>query len=999
MNAALWWLGQNTVTVLVLIPLVLIASRFLRSRPAVQHLLWLIVLMKFVTPPIVNWPISLADIRDRIWVAPGPVKNTVEVERSEIDAALLFSALQDQALVGPATETAEAHWGAGFVGPALWTVTGIWLCGAVTCAGFQVRRIAQHARFVRQGRAAPAQLVAGVRDVAQQLGLRPPKSLVSWGIASPFVWCVGCVRLIWPQALTSHEDVAKSRGVIAHELAHVRRGDHWVAWLELSAGILWWWNPLYWLVRRRLRESAEMACDALAISTCPERRREYAELLLEHSAGFKTGMPAHVLAVSAGTPSSFERRLSMILSERVSGKVSWWGILAAVGLAAVALPGWSAAQQEASEGQTEVAQKEPSGSTNDRISQYEKAYRAYLKLQAAGVNSDEGVIGSSDDEGDGKSVVKQKLKNRGASQKADDARQTIIKLIEAGQLNEAIAQLEALRARQSSAKVKGDARKQAEAKERLDKAGEQLRAETERINALLKAVEAENTVAQKLASLAELDAEKQQLARANQLKELDARVQELRELLEAAELELQSKTERKTLERTAAQELLEAIRRNEIEVHSRDPRQIDKPAEKKPLNATFPEKWKDLIKELPEHCTKKLPQDSPLSWKYCMSCHTGLESSEAQKRFLNDGLLLPSEPAPKEPAKARKGESTSGLIDQFEGKDRLYFLFRVGDLVATDPKSGQVLWKNHLADALPDQSVGRWSWQESVEGKGLLLNWIKDDKTHYKFVLDMATGTMIHQGLPTPSTEVSVDNPYPDQQKAVRWLSILDGRRSKPKDAGESITELTESDRNYRLLRSGDLTATNSDTGKLYWKTHIAESLPEQAGESWTMYHSTDGKLIILTRTRKDDPIQYQHIFDAATGKMMKAVRIIDKDAADKPTEVKSDLNKADSEKVARWLESVGELKQRTEEQYKVQHKLGVLAGELVAAGKADAEIVEALYQVALDRKPSEAESAFCEKYLSMSKDRKVAIDNIVFQLTFAKETTQMKQDATPQKK
>lgn len=875
MNAALWWLGQNTVTVLVLIPLVLIASRFLRSRPAVQHLLWLIVLMKFVTPPIVNWPISLADIRDRIWVAPGPVKNTVEVERSEIDAALLFSALQDQALVGPATETAEAHWGAGFVGPALWTVTGIWLCGAVTCAGFQVRRIAQHARFVREGRAAPAQLVAGVRDVAQQLGLRPPKSLVSWGIASPFVWCVGCVRLIWPQALTSHEDVAKSRGVIAHELAHVRRGDHWVAWLELSAGILWWWNPLYWLVRRRLRESAEMACDALAISTCPERRREYAELLLEHSAGFKTGMPAHVLAVSAGTPSSFERRLSMILSERVSGKVSWWGILAAVGLAAVALPGWSAAQQDASEGQTEVAQKEPSGSTNDRISQYEKAYRAYLKLQAAGVNSDEGVIGSSDDEGDGKSVVKQKLKNRGASQKADDARQTIIKLIEAGQLNEAIAQLEALRARQSSAKVKGDARKQAEAKERLDKAGEQLRAETERINALLKAVEAGNTVAQKLASLAELDAEKQQLARANQLKEL-------RELLEAAELELQSKTERKTLERTAAQELLEAIRRNEIEVHSRDPRQIDKPAEKKPLNATFPEKWKDLIKELPEHCTKKLPQDSPLSWKYCMSCHTGLESSEAQKRLLNDGLLLPSEPAP--------------------------------------------------------------------------------EKSY--------------------RSEVS---------KAFDYLH----RRAK---GSHPIAELILDDRNLSFDRSGELSAVDLKSGKLFWKTAV-ESVPEQSQDSWTLHHSKDGKLIILTRTRKDDPIQYQHIFDAATGKMMKAVRIIDKDAADKPTEVKSDLNKADSEKVARWLESVGELKQRTEEQYKVQHKLGVLAGELVAAGKADAEIVEALYQVALDRKPSEAESAFCEKYLSMSKDRKVAIDNIVFQLTFAKETTQKKQDATPQKK
>ena len=55
--------------------------------------------------------------------------------------------------------------------------------------------------------------------------------------------------------------------IIAHELAHIRRGDHWVAWLELAAGVVWWWNPLFWFTRKRLRESAEMACDALAIGT------------------------------------------------------------------------------------------------------------------------------------------------------------------------------------------------------------------------------------------------------------------------------------------------------------------------------------------------------------------------------------------------------------------------------------------------------------------------------------------------------------------------------------------------------------------------------------------------------------------------------------------------------------------------------------------------------------------------------------------------------------
>ena len=175
----------------------------------------------------------------------------------------------------------------------------------------------------------------------------PPCAVLARDIMSPFMWCLGCLRLVWPESLGNATAIARSRGIIAHELAHVRRRDHWVAWLDLVAGILCWWNPLYWYVRRRLRETAEMACDALAIATNPESRREYAEMLLELSADFMNGASAPVLAVGAGTPSSFERRLSMILSHRVSGKMSSCGILAALGFALVTLPSWSLGQAKA----------------------------------------------------------------------------------------------------------------------------------------------------------------------------------------------------------------------------------------------------------------------------------------------------------------------------------------------------------------------------------------------------------------------------------------------------------------------------------------------------------------------------------------------------------------------------------------------------------------------------------------------------------------------------
>ena len=56
MNAILWWLAQNTITIVILIPIVAAACRLFRNRPAVQHVLWAVVLLKFITPPVVSWP-------------------------------------------------------------------------------------------------------------------------------------------------------------------------------------------------------------------------------------------------------------------------------------------------------------------------------------------------------------------------------------------------------------------------------------------------------------------------------------------------------------------------------------------------------------------------------------------------------------------------------------------------------------------------------------------------------------------------------------------------------------------------------------------------------------------------------------------------------------------------------------------------------------------------------------------------------------------------------
>src|SRR5260370_25948926 len=53
------WLIVHTAVAAALAGLVLLAGRKVRLPPAALHLLWLVVLVKLLTPPVVAWPLRL----------------------------------------------------------------------------------------------------------------------------------------------------------------------------------------------------------------------------------------------------------------------------------------------------------------------------------------------------------------------------------------------------------------------------------------------------------------------------------------------------------------------------------------------------------------------------------------------------------------------------------------------------------------------------------------------------------------------------------------------------------------------------------------------------------------------------------------------------------------------------------------------------------------------------------------------------------------------------
>jgi hypothetical protein len=134
------------------------------------------------------------------------------------------------------------------------------------------------------------------------------------------------------------------RAVLVHELAHLRRRDHWVGWLMLFGACVWWWHPLFRFVRWQLGREAELACDAWVVGLLPEARRAYAEALIEvceQSSVRAAPVPA---LGAAGRRRDLERRLIMIMRERVPFRLSLRLIQGVCVLALLAVPAWSLGQ-------------------------------------------------------------------------------------------------------------------------------------------------------------------------------------------------------------------------------------------------------------------------------------------------------------------------------------------------------------------------------------------------------------------------------------------------------------------------------------------------------------------------------------------------------------------------------------------------------------------------------------------------------------------------------
>jgi bla regulator protein blaR1 len=264
----------NAAVAAVLALFALVVGRTCRS-PVVRHVAWVLVLLKLVTPPLFSVPLPVLPAS---WGAP-PAEPALPTGRI----------LQPP----PATPGAPGSPAQGVVrAPAWWdrfraegAVQGalvVWAAGAAGWFVWQGRRILRFRRRVARAEDAGPEVAAAASRLAEALGIaHPPKVMAATGIGSPMLWGWGRGSVVlFPRELLARLAPEARDTLLAHELAHFLRRDHWVRGLEFVATGLYWWHPAVWLARGGIEAAEEECCDAWVVGGLAASPRRYAEALL-----------------------------------------------------------------------------------------------------------------------------------------------------------------------------------------------------------------------------------------------------------------------------------------------------------------------------------------------------------------------------------------------------------------------------------------------------------------------------------------------------------------------------------------------------------------------------------------------------------------------------------------------------------------------------------------------------------------------------------------------
>ena len=273
--------------------------------PQVRYALWLLVLVKLILPPTFSLSTSIISqarvTTDRM--ATEFLATDIRTEFSSIEQSSQRNAFLTDIGIEPfvapeiivADVTKEPHVqthsndiaGSEIIVKIHWHsyTMVVWLIVLVTLSLWVVIKFRKLRKF-HVGKFSSADLPQWFGPLlvrtTKKLGLRkPPEIALSRNISSPAVFGVFRPVLVLPAATVHRLSQKRTEHILLHELAHIKRGDLLVNTFYMLLQIVYWFNPLLWLIRRRLQHIRELCCDATVARILKGKTADYRKTILE----------------------------------------------------------------------------------------------------------------------------------------------------------------------------------------------------------------------------------------------------------------------------------------------------------------------------------------------------------------------------------------------------------------------------------------------------------------------------------------------------------------------------------------------------------------------------------------------------------------------------------------------------------------------------------------------------------------------------------------------
>jgi beta-lactamase regulating signal transducer with metallopeptidase domain len=307
---ALYYVGLSLIhgTALAVITWVLSVTILRRSRPAIHAFLWTVVLIKFFVPPVFPGEMALSGwisntatrivIRQNVNLEP-PNVSIIE-RRPDIDRPKTAPVL-----IAP------------------WLMQSLVFCYLFLVSILAARTLRTFTRAKRTLRSlppAPSNVISEVRDLAGRLGIRrAPDVRIIHSDTTPYV--SGLIRpvLVLPQSLLQMRLPFERQSLLLHELAHLRRKDVAIRYLQSLAAILFFFYPPILWISRRIEHFSEMACDHWAVAISDIDPADYAGALVKVIREMSPALRPQTGLALVGRVGLLEKRMRAVFDNSVKG--------------------------------------------------------------------------------------------------------------------------------------------------------------------------------------------------------------------------------------------------------------------------------------------------------------------------------------------------------------------------------------------------------------------------------------------------------------------------------------------------------------------------------------------------------------------------------------------------------------------------------------------------------------------------------------------------------